>query len=139
MTVKLALAALACSVLSVSVAFADESQLLGRWRTPQREGIVEIYRCEAAVCGRVVDSAGLRANPELLDERNRNRSRRVMGLVVLQNFTGGPERWTGGPLYDPATGDSAPSGSLRLRSRDTLEVRGCIAAFLCRTQTWRKV
>ena len=138
---KIALAALALLITSSGGARADQSDILGRWRTTQHGGVVEIYHCGGALCGRVVDSERLRANPNLLDERNHNRtlrSRRVMDLVVLHNFTGGPERWTGGPLYDPATGDSASSGSLRLLSRSTLEVKGCLAAFLCRTQRWTK-
>lgn len=66
------------------------------------------------------------------------RSRAVRGLVVLKNFTGESGELSGGPLYDPDTGDSAPRGRLRLRDANTLEVRGCIARFLCRTQVWTR-
>ncbi|MEO7170149.1 MAG: DUF2147 domain-containing protein, partial [Sphingomonas sp.] len=67
------------------------------------------------------------------------RSRRLMGLRILDGFTGGPREWKGGPLYDPNSGDGAKSGYLTLADRDTLKVKGCIAVFLCRTQTWTRL
>lgn len=120
---------------------ATGDAIVGRWHTERRGGVVEIHRCGAALCGRVVDGAPLRANPDQRDVHNPDRSlrdRRVMGLRVLSGFTGGPSEWKGGPLYDPDSGDGAPKGTLRLVDRNTLQVKGCLALFLCRTQTWRR-
>lgn len=123
-----------------TLAAAQEASILGRWRTASEGGVVEIHRCGQAICGRLVDAAALRADPNQRDARNRNaalRDRPLRGLLVLRGFTGGPTRWTGGPLYDPESGQSAGSGTLTL-SGDTLTVRGCIGPMLCRNQTWRR-
>ncbi|QNQ10598.1 DUF2147 domain-containing protein [Sphingomonas alpina] len=120
---------------------SPDSALLGKWRTQQRNGVVEIHRCGKALCGRVLDGDPLRANPDQRDIRNSDtalRGRKVMGLRILSGFTGGPTEWKGGPLYDPNTGDGATSGSLTLENPSTLKVKGCIAVFLCRTQTWTR-
>ncbi len=131
----------AVALLGADVA-APPSPLIGRWRTEKRNGIVELAPCGSAICGKVLDGAPLRANPDQRDVRNRDaalRARRVMGLRVLEGFTGGPRTWTGGPMYDPDTGDGASSGYLTLLNPDTLQVKGCIVAFLCRTQTWTRI
>lgn len=122
-------------------AVAQEASILGRWRTPSEGGVVEIQRCGQALCGRLVDAAPLRRNPDQRDVRNRDetqRDRPLRGLLVLRNFTGGPSEWRGGPLYDPNSGQSADRGTLTLVDGDRLAVRGCIARVLCRTQTWRR-
>jgi uncharacterized protein (DUF2147 family) len=129
-------------VLATAVpAAAQEASILGRWRTPSEGGVVEIQRCGQALCGRLVDAAPLRRNPDQRDVRNRDetqRDRPLRGLLVLRNFTGGPSEWRGGPLYDPNSGQSADRGTLTLVDGDRLAVRGCIARVLCRTQTWRR-
>ncbi len=116
--------------------------LLGLWRTQEEQGVVEIFRCDDALCGRVVDAASLRADPDQRDIHNSDkalRQRRVKGLVILENFTGGPHKWSGGPLYDPKTGDGARRGYLTLENADRLKVKGCLAVFLCRTQIWTRI
>lgn len=121
---------------------SQEASIVGRWRTPAEGGVVEIQRCGATLCGRLVDAAPLRRNSDQKDIRNRDarlRDRPLRGLTVLQNITGGPTVWQGGPLYDPNSGQSAPRGTLTLVDEDRLSVRGCIARVLCRTQTWRRV
>ncbi|WP_312598086.1 DUF2147 domain-containing protein [Brevundimonas sp.] len=121
---------------------AQDSLLLGRWRTASQGGVVEIHACGAALCGRVVDAAPLRRNPDQTDVRNRDpslRTRPLRGLRVLEGFVGGPRSWTGGPLYDPDSGQRAGRGTLTLVERDRLSVRGCVAAMLCRTQTWTRM
>jgi uncharacterized protein (DUF2147 family) len=123
-------------------ASAQDNPLLGRWRTAAQGGVVEIHLCGAALCGRLVDAAPLRRNPDQTDVRNRDpslRTRPLRGLRVLDGFTGGPTTWTGGPLYDPDSGQRAGRGSLTLVERGRLSVRGCIAPLLCRTQTWTRL
>lgn len=137
------LATVAGAVLAaVPAAAQDGDVVLGRWRTSAQNGVVVIERCGASLCGRLVDAAALRANPDQRDVRNRNaalRDRPLQGVLVLQAFSGGPQEWSGGPLYDPETGQGAPTGTLKLVSADRLAVRGCIAPLLCRTQTWTRL
>lgn len=127
--------------LLATPATALAADITGVWATGSEGGRVEIYRCGAALCGKVVDAARLRSNPDLRDVRNADaklRGRRIKGLVVLSGFTGGPAEWKGGPLYDPETGDGASRGYLKLLANGKLELKGCIAVF-CRTKVWTKV
>jgi uncharacterized protein (DUF2147 family) len=120
---------------------ARAADITGLWATGSQEGRVQIYRCGAALCGRVVDAAAIRANPDQRDLRNSDpalRTRRLKGLVVLAGFTGGPAAWKGGPVYDPETGDGAATGYLTLRADGRLELKGCVAIF-CRTKVWTRV
>ncbi|MDZ3830516.1 MAG: DUF2147 domain-containing protein [Sphingopyxis sp.] len=117
------------------------AEITGIWATGSEGGRVEIYRCGSALCGRVVDAARLRANPDLRDVRNANpalRGRKLKGLIVLKGFSGGPHEWKGGPVYDPETGDGAKHGQLRLLPGGRLELKGCVA-FFCRTKIWTRI
>lgn len=132
---------LAALLIPSALPAAGEEAVIGRWNTQKQGGIVEIHRCGQALCGRVVDGTPLRANPDQRDINNPDkalRDRKVMGVRVLSGFTGGPREWKGGPLYDPETGDGAKKGSLTLADANTLKVKGCLVAFLCRTQTWTR-
>lgn len=142
-----ALAALLVLMPALTAATLPDAQsdgnrtLIGRWHTERKDGIVEIHACGESLCGRVIDGAPLRANRDQRDIRNPDpalRGRKVMGMRVLNGFSGGPARWKGGPLYDPETGNRASSGTLTLVDPNTLKVQGCVAMFLCRTQTWRR-
>lgn len=136
-----AVSLLAASPASSPAQSAQASPLVGKWHTERKDGMVEIFHCGTALCGRVIDGAPLRANPDQRDVHNPNaslRTRKVKGLRVLDGFSGGPKRWKGGPLYDPETGNLASKGTLTLSDTNTLAVQGCIAVFLCRTQTWRR-
>lgn len=136
-----AAAGLVLALAAAQPVAAQEASILGRWRTPAEGGVVEIQRCGDALCGRLIDAAPLRRNPDQRDVRNRDaslRDRPLRGLTVLNRFTGGPSEWRGGPLYDPNSGQSADRGTLTLVDGDRLSVRGCIARVLCRTQTWRR-
>lgn len=120
---------------------AAARDLTGIWATGSEGGRVQIYRCGEALCGRVIDAARLRTNPDLTDVRNSDaglRTRKLKGLVVLQGFTGGPAEWQGGPVYDPETGSGARKGYLKLLPDGKLELKGCVA-FFCRTKIWTRV
>lgn len=134
------MAAIALATAGTASAPAAERGAIGLWATPTQGGRVEIYRCGDALCGRVVDAARLRADPDLRDVHNsdpRLRDRRLKGLVVLRDFHGGPAQWQGGAVYDPETGDGASQGYMRLLPDGRLEIKGCIA-FLCRTKIWTR-
>lgn len=129
----------AAALLAVPGA-ASAADLTGIWSTGSEGGRVEIYRCGTALCGKVIDAARLRGNPDLRDVRNSDpklRGRRIKGLVVLKGFTGGPVEWKGGPVYDPESGDGASRGYLKLLANGKLELKGCVA-FICRTKIWTR-
>jgi uncharacterized protein (DUF2147 family) len=137
---RLAFRAATAAALFAAPAAAHAADITGVWATGSEGGRVEIYRCGAALCGKIVDASRLRANPDLRDVRNSDpklRQRRLKGLVVLKGFTGGPREWEGGPVYDPETGDGAGRGYLKLLGNGKLELKGCVAIF-CRTKIWSR-
>lgn len=131
----------ALAMTTVPAAAWAGSGITGVWATGSEGGKVEIYRCGSALCGKIVDASRLRANPDLRDLRNPDKSlrnRKLKGLVVLRGFKGGPTEWKGGPVYDPESGDGAATGYLTLRGDGKLEVKGCKAAIFCRTKVWTR-
>ncbi|MCG5233672.1 DUF2147 domain-containing protein [Xanthobacter oligotrophicus] len=114
---------------------------VGLWQTPSRGGQVEISKCGASLCGRLVSSEGIKADPALKDVNNANaalRSRPVKGVTILTGFSGGPKEWSGGSIYNAEDGKTY-SGSITLDGDDTLKLRGCVVAPLCKTQVWTRL
>lgn len=114
---------------------------IGRWKTETRGGIIEIQRCGASICGRVLTSDALRGNPNLKDAKNAEaalRNRPLRGLRILSGFTRSGNGWTGGKIYNAEDGktygsDVTPAGA------DQLKVRGCVFKPFCKTQIWTRV
>ena len=134
MTGFLMVAAAASAALSPDTA-------LGRWQTETRHGIVEVERCGASICGKLIGSDGLRANPNLLDVNNKDvslRGRRMMNLQFMNGFTRGDGGWTGGVIYNGDDGGTYKA-TITPIDADHLKVRGCIMWPLCKSQTWTRV
>jgi uncharacterized protein (DUF2147 family) len=114
---------------------------IGRWQTAERGGVVEIFACGAALCGRIAGGPQLDAHPDQRDINNPDpalRSRLLKGLVFMTGFTGGPAEWKGGKIYRATNGKSY-TGSVALVGADILKLTGCIVSPLCQTQTWRRI
>jgi uncharacterized protein (DUF2147 family) len=136
---SLTLAVAAASLLAATASHAA-SPAEGLWKTPSRNGEVRIAECGAALCGTLVTSDGIKANPALADEKNKDaakRTRLLKDLPMLQGFTGGPSEWKGGTVYNPEDGGTY-KGSIKLVDANTLKLTGCIVFPLCKTQTWTR-
>lgn len=113
----------------------------GLWQTPTNGGQVRIARCGQALCGALVTSEHIRDEPNARDEHNKNeaqRSRTLRGLPMLSGFTGGPTEWRGGSVYNPADGGTY-RGTITMTNNNSLRLRGCIVAPLCKTQIWTRI
>lgn len=138
------LAALAAALLLSSIwsaASAAPPSPEGVWRTPTHKGLVEMFRCGPAICGRLLSSDNLEADPNLKDVENRDpalRGRPVKDLVILWGFSGGPVSWGGGKAYNPQDGRTY-HGSFKVIDARTLRLTGCAIFPLCQTQTWTRV
>ena len=134
----LALAATTVALLASPALAADAT---GLWQTPTNGGQVRIARCGPALCGTLVTSDHIRREPGALDENNRNagqRNRTLRNLPMLTGFTGGPTEWRGGSVYNPADGGTY-RGTITMVNDNTLRLRGCVVAPLCKTQTWTRI
>ena len=136
----LAFATLAFTAIAGS-ASAQTADPTGLWQTPTNGGQVRISRCGQALCGVLVTSDHIRANPNVQDEHNSDRaqrSRTLRNLPMLRGFTGGPTEWTNGSVYNPADGRTY-RGTITMQGDNTLRLRGCVVAPLCKTQTWTRI
>jgi uncharacterized protein (DUF2147 family) len=136
---RLAAVVLAAATALASPAFAGDPT--GLWQTPTNGGQVRISRCGQALCGVLVTSSHIRADPNTLDTHNSNRAlrgRTLRNLPLLNGFTGGPAVWRGGTVYNPEDGRTY-SGTITLDGDNTLRLQGCVVRPLCRTQTWTRV
>lgn len=134
----LCVALAAASLIATPVFAADP---IGLWQTPTRSGQVEISKCGASLCGRLVSSEGLKADPALKDVNNSNaslRGRALKGLTILTGFSGGPQEWTGGSIYNAEDGKTY-SGTITMDGDSTLKLRGCVVVPLCKTQAWTRL
>jgi uncharacterized protein (DUF2147 family) len=57
---------------------------------------------------------------------------------MLTGFTGGPTEWRNGSVYNPADGGTY-RGTITMTNDNSLRLRGCIVAPLCKTQTWTRI
>lgn len=133
---------LAATALVFAIATpAMAADIVGRWRTPGNGGEVEIYKCGAAICGRLISSTRLAREPGALDAANKNealKGRKLKGLTFLTGFAGGPTKWEGGKLYNPEDGNTY-SGTITATDENTLKLKGCVVAPLCKTQVWTRI
>ncbi|PEQ14041.1 hypothetical protein B2G71_06075 [Novosphingobium sp. PC22D] len=130
------------ALLAASPAFADEADsVIGKWRTPSKNGVVEIAPCGASICGRLIDSDNIRKNPELRDTENKDeskRGRKLKGLMILSGFERDDGKWTGGSVYNPEDGGTY-KGTITPTGANSLKLKGCIVWPLCKTQTWKRI
>jgi uncharacterized protein (DUF2147 family) len=136
---KLSMLAAALAIAVASPALAQD--VTGLWQTQTNGGQVEIARCGNSLCGKLVNSDHIRADPGVKDVKNKDaalRSRPLKNMQMLYDFTGGPTKWTGGKVYNAADGGTY-SGTITLTSADSLKLKGCIVAPFCKTETWTRI
>jgi uncharacterized protein (DUF2147 family) len=120
---------------------AEGDSVVGTWRTPAKNGSVEIARCGGSICGKLLSSEHLRTNPDLRDIANKDttkRDRRLKGLQILGGFTLDKGVWTGGSIYNPEDGGTYKA-TITPAGADTIKLKGCIVWPLCKTQTWTRI
>jgi Delta7-sterol 5-desaturase len=115
---------------------------VGEWATQGNAAHVRIERCPTApelLCGLVTwlwEPTDAEGEP-IRDRHNpdpRLRAQTVIGLSLLEDFRGDAME---GRIYNPENGRTYRA-SLKLRSPDILEVKGCVL-IVCDTQVWRRV
>ncbi|MBO9708937.1 MAG: DUF2147 domain-containing protein [Caulobacter sp.] len=136
---KLPLIAAALALSVSAPAFAQD--VIGLWQTQTNGGQVEISRCGNSICGKLVNSDHIKTNPGMKDEKNKDpaqRDRTLKGMQMLWGFSGGPDKWTGGKVYNANDGGTY-SGTITVISPTSLKLKGCIVAPLCKTETWTRI
>jgi uncharacterized protein (DUF2147 family) len=114
---------------------ADDA--LGVWENPENKSHTEFYKCGAGVCGKIVKVVdGQKTDDKNPDPAKRNRP--IVGLVIMQGAKkAGPTSWSG-QLYNRADGKTY-AGTLTVKSRNAVELSGCVAVVFCKTTTFTRV
>jgi uncharacterized protein (DUF2147 family) len=114
---------------------ADDA--LGVWENPENKSHTEFYKCGAGVCGKIVRAV----DGQKTDDKNPDpakRSRPIVGLVIMEGAKKtGPATWSGA-LYNRADGKTY-SGTLTVKSKNAVELSGCVAAIFCKTVAFTRV
>jgi len=123
-------------------AATSESDVLGRYWLPERDGQFEIYRKDDRYFGRVVEYD----IPGQLDENNADkslRSRAFIGIDMLANFRFEEDdgQWAGGTIYDAGNGKTYDCYMWFEKGKpNVLQARGFIGfSFLGRTESFTRV
>ena len=110
---------------------------IGVWLNPDNGSNVEFYKCGDGVCGKIVKVT----DGQKTDDKNPDaakRSRPIVGLVIMEGAKKtGDNKWAG-TLYNRENGKNY-SGTVTVKSRNALDLSGCVAAVLCKTVTWTRV
>lgn len=129
--------------MAQAAAPAHDARLVGTWFTEDQEGAVEIYPCDAALCGKLVWFKPSTAAKAAQDERNpkpEQRGRSLCGLQFMGGFTRQPEGgYSSGWIYSPRHGATFSASLSPGATRDELVVRGYVVlALFGQSQTWRR-
>jgi len=130
-------ALLASLVLGPSALAQKAEDAIGVWLNPENGSNVEFYRCGAGLCGKIVKVS----DGQVRDNNNPDpakRERPIVGLLILEGARQtGDNRWAG-TLHNRENGKTY-SGFVTVKSKDALELSGCVLAVLCKTVMWKRV
>jgi uncharacterized protein (DUF2147 family) len=128
--------------MAMAVAAATSPDMvIGNWMTETRHGVVEITRCGASICGKLLTSDGIDTDPTKKDTNNKDpnlRGRLLKGVSMLGGFKLEDGVWNGGTVYNAEDGKTYEA-RITIVDPNTLKLRGCIFVPLCKNQTWTRV
>jgi uncharacterized protein (DUF2147 family) len=138
MLARLVACLIASAMLWPTSGFAQTADdAFGIWRHPENGSHVEMYKCGANLCAKIVKVV----DGQKTDDKNPDaakRSRPVVGLVIMSGAKKtGSASWAGS-LYNRADGGTY-SGTITVKNKDAIDLAGCTAVVLCKTLTWTRV
>lgn len=126
-TATFILAALAMPALA-----SAQTAVEGHWRNPKGSVTVRVAPCGDGYCGTVVEaSAKARATAA------RGGTPHLVGTQILSGMHANGTGTFKGQVFDPKRNLRAPA-TIRVDG-DTLVVKGCVIAFVCKEQRWTRV
>jgi uncharacterized protein (DUF2147 family) len=132
---------LAAGLLLAAAPASAAGPIEGEWLTQDGGSKVRIGACPGKadqICG--VVSWLPAAKAKTLDAKNPNaalKGRPILGVSTISGFKpSAPGKWTGGKLYDPATGKTY-DGKISLSANGALKIEGCVL-MVCQAQTWKR-
>lgn len=136
-TTLVAAAFATATVLGTAVYAQTAEDAFGIWLNPENKSHTEFYKCGEGVCAKIVKVV----DGQKTDDKNPDaakKSRSIVGLVIMQGAKKtGPSKWSG-TLYNRADGKSY-AGTLTVKSKNEVDLAGCVAAVFCKTTTFTRV
>jgi uncharacterized protein (DUF2147 family) len=121
-------------VVVLAAAGAADPAILGHWLTESGHGVIEIVRCENAVCGRIVGIDRTPSEPMPTDVTGQSQC----GLTIISGATQAEDNAWYGKIVDPRDGATYHE-KLRVDSDGRLNLRGYIGIpLLGSTQVWSR-
>lgn len=119
--------------------------ILGVWKNGSGKGHIQIYKHNHKYYGKIVwlrDAVDPATGKPKVDRKNTDpgqRSKPLIGLVMLKDFTYDDGEWNDGRIYNPSDGKEYKA-YMKLKDQKTLMVRGYIGvSLLGKTDTWTRV
>ena len=131
------------SILFSTLAWAEKTDVEGRWLTQEGDGWITIQIVGDSLEGSVAGSPDPKQREEReFDDRNPDpnlRTRRLDGLTIMTGFEyEGEGHWSGGTVYDPNSGKTYKC-TVKQLDANTLKIRGFIGISLFgRSETWTR-
>jgi uncharacterized protein (DUF2147 family) len=126
------------------VAPARAADPTGTWYTADKDSQVRISNCGGALCGTLVwlkdpnDPATGRPKTDKNNADASKQSRPLLGVPIVLGMrpSGAADQWSGN-VYNASDGKTY-SGSFTMSDANTAELKGCVLAVLCKSQTWTR-
>lgn len=132
-------------LLPVQALFAQvkNDEILGKWMSETGSGKIEIFKSADKYYGKIVwlkEPLDKQGQPKT-DANNPDpaqRSRKIMGLLILKSFRFDGEQWTDGTIYDPENGKDYQC-KMSMNTDGSLNIRGYIGvSLLGRSTVWKR-
>jgi len=123
---------------------SSESDPSGIWLTQAGDARIQVSRCGAGICGRIVwlrDPIDSRTGQPHVDDKNPNpalKQRPIVGLSILIGMRpSGPAKWSG-QIYNSDDGETY-TAHVTVQNDATLDVQGCVGGgMICGGETWTR-
>ncbi|MFC5283355.1 DUF2147 domain-containing protein [Pedobacter alpinus] len=129
---------------SLGVFAQSADAVIGKWTNSEGEAHIQIYKKGNKYYGKLawLKSPNTQAGKPKTDVNNSEtslRTRPILGLEFLKNFSYSDKTWEEGTIYDPKSGKTY-SCKITMSGNDKLNVRGYVGISLIgRTDTWTRV
>lgn len=121
----------------------DADKILGVWLNAEKDAKIEIYKTGDKYYGKIIwgkniyEPDGKTARTDIKNPDPKLRSRSLVNLVILRNFSYDDGEWDGGKIYDPKSGKTY-SCIMKLKGSN-LEIKGYVGITqLGRTTIWTR-
>ena len=126
--------ALILSSLALAAAPAQAQALEGKWTNYKKNVVVEVERCGAAYCGRVVQ-----ASAKAQEKARKGGTPRLIGTQILTGLKPIGDGKFRGRAFVPKRNLHA-TATVRQINANVMQVQGCVlGGLLCDSEKWTRV